>query len=390
MLHKAGITSVLLVVSDECRPHMARFVETYNGPVKISLESVSSALQSADVLRKIRGRITKDFIIVPCDLVCEDILGKLAEIHRLRGATATLLLKEEDRLVDKKGKRARPARDDEDVDFIGLAEDDRLVFKAPALDVEDTVSVQKALLRRHPRVRLTTQLQDTGLCILSHSVLAVLEENRDIASISAELIPLLVKQQFLSPPLPSPLPQRRGSTPASTTAFDVDYESLICKFNTVMGPSHSKVAKVDRRPKCYTFILPHDSGFCRPARTLAQYSLLNRDMMAEQVDKPWPSPQNFRKKDVFVMGEGCTLGEKVTCKVTVLGPGCQLGSRTKINNCIIMEGVKIGAGVIIQNSVICSNATVEEGSNLNECFVGSLTTIAAGTKAKGETFTQMG
>jgi hypothetical protein len=43
-----------------------------------------------------------------------------------------------------------------------------------------------------------------------------------------------------------------------------------------------------------------------------------------------------------VTGPDCTVGEKVTCKLTALGRGCVVGSRSKINNCVIMEGVRIG------------------------------------------------
>jgi NDP-sugar pyrophosphorylase family protein len=54
-----------------------------------------------------------------------------------------------------------------------------------------------------------------------------------------------------------------------------------------------------------------------------------------------------------VTGPDCTVGEKVTCKLTALGRGCVIGSRSKINNCIIMEGVRIG----VQVYVYCSSTS---------------------------------
>jgi hypothetical protein len=49
------------------------------------------------------------------------------ERHRRLGAALTMVLREEGMEVDKKGKPARPRRDDEDVDFIGLTPDGRCV-----------------------------------------------------------------------------------------------------------------------------------------------------------------------------------------------------------------------------------------------------------------------
>jgi NDP-sugar pyrophosphorylase family protein len=48
-----------------------------------------------------------------------------------------------------------------------------------------------------------------------------------------------------------------------------------------------------------------------------------------------------------VTGPDCTVGEKVTCKLTALGRGCVIGSKSKINNCVIMEGVRIGMYIYI-------------------------------------------
>ena len=64
------------------------------------------------------------------------------------------------------------------------------------------------------------------------------------------------------------------------------------------------------------------------------------------------------------------------------------GTKSKINNCIIMEGVRIGENCTIQNSIICANASIGESCNLNDCQIGALYEVAAGTKAKGETFTR--
>jgi hypothetical protein len=47
-----------------------------------------------------------------------------------------------------------------------------------------------------------------------------------------------------------------------------------------------------------------------------------------------------------------------------------------------------GEGCTIQNSIICANATVGENCNLNDCQIGTLYEVGAGTKAKAEAFTR--
>ncbi len=137
------------------------------------------------------GRLAADFL---------SFLACCIQVHRLKSAAVTVLLKEKYIEEDKKGKKARSLADDEeDIDVIGLAEEDWLVLKVPALDVEESLSIQKALLWQHRRLRITTGLQDTGVCILSKDVLDVLEKERGIAEVESELIPYLVRHQFLPP-----------------------------------------------------------------------------------------------------------------------------------------------------------------------------------------------
>ena len=52
-------------------------------------------------------------------------LRSVLDLHRRRGADLTMLLKEERLEADKKGKMGRPKRDDEDVHYTGLTNDNR-------------------------------------------------------------------------------------------------------------------------------------------------------------------------------------------------------------------------------------------------------------------------
>ncbi len=158
-------------------------------------------------------------------------------MHRLKSASVTVLLNEKYIEEDKKGRKTRSSAvaDEEDIDVIGLAEEDRLVLKVPALDIEECLYVQKALLWQHKKLHITTGLQDTGVCILSKDVMDVLEEERGIAAVESELIPLLVRRQFLREAKEDFVKSRSliSTTFGGTRFSDKDSKELIAKLNPI-------------------------------------------------------------------------------------------------------------------------------------------------------------
>ena len=59
---------------------------------------------------------------------------------------------------------------------------------------------------------------------------------------------------------------------------------------------------------------------------------------------PWSRLQGYQKKEISVLGDKSTLGNKVTLKGCSVGRDCVIGDRSKLNNCIVMDGVIIGEG----------------------------------------------
>ncbi|KAG5182371.1 eukaryotic translation initiation factor 2B gamma subunit [Tribonema minus] len=408
LLEEAGFHRALVIAAEETSSQVFRFLDEYSGALTLDRVVTDGSLDTADVIRQARDKITGDFVVVPGDLICEKghLLAAM-ERHRRRGAALTMVLREEGLEVDKKGKLGRPRRDDEDVDFIGLTPDGRVVMKAPLLDVEEAVRVQKALLRRHTSVSIGTSLMDVGLYVLSQSVLQHLEEHRFIGSLQDELAPALVRRQFAPPlpPAPSRTDQARGRisiiAPAASLGHGAPapvaadyYNDMINKLNIAKGAPGGVAAAGagDGGGGVCAVVLrtaADGGGYCRQARTLAQYSGMTKDLLEAQLQaKGGGRVEGLNRKDQTLIGEGCTVGEKVTCKSSVIGRGCTIGARCKINNCVVMEGARIGEACTIQNSVICANAGVGDGCNLNDCQVGTLHAVAAGTKAKGEAFTR--
>jgi NDP-sugar pyrophosphorylase family protein len=176
----------IVVVQPSQQRTVRRFLnETYSGTVKFVLECVKSEdgrpLGTADVLRRIRGKLTSDFLVVSGDIVSDAPLALLADVHRLRDASVTVLLAppvpgaEEAKAaaVDKKGKKDKDAKVDVDninSYFVGLDPSEalpllpateadgtvtdaghshRLLFIAAAADIEEDFPLKKSLLRRY-------------------------------------------------------------------------------------------------------------------------------------------------------------------------------------------------------------------------------------------------
>eukprot|EP00903_Cladosiphon_okamuranus_P008474 g8141.t1 len=393
LLEKAGYAEALVVCSRVTEAGVAKYKDGYTGALALDLVVVNDSLDTAEVLRQVAGKIRSDFLLLPGDLVCEEVLRDLAELHASRGSDVTMVVKEEAPVKDAKGRKTvRPKRDEEDIDYMGLTQSGRLVIKLPKHFVEEALRIQKALLRRHETVTLSTTLQDVSVYMLAHWVLGFLDEHRAITSVQNELVPALVRRQFRSSTTGGePLAKR-----ATSMAVDALHgEAMVARMSSGKpssdgdGTDPAEGAAGANEVRCFALTLRHGEAYCSQAKTLAAYCTINRELLTtrEFSDKcPWTMPDGFRPKDSTLVGKGCHIGAKGQLKFSVIGQDCKIGEKAKINNCIVMDGVTIGENCTIQNSVICQRATVETGCNLNECYIGPEYKVASGTKEKQETY----
>jgi NDP-sugar pyrophosphorylase family protein len=59
----------------------------------VDLQIVDSEIETAEVLRAIKSRITKDFVVISGDLITDVKMYHLADVHRINDATCTILLR---------------------------------------------------------------------------------------------------------------------------------------------------------------------------------------------------------------------------------------------------------------------------------------------------------
>lgn len=85
-------------------------------------------------------------------------------------------------------------------DLIALdTQTNRLVFLASASDFENTVSLPKALVKKHTSISMRSSLTDSHIYVLKNWVIKYLQHETNISTIKGELLPHIIRKQLLKP-----------------------------------------------------------------------------------------------------------------------------------------------------------------------------------------------
>ncbi|KYK56140.1 putative eukaryotic translation initiation factor EIF-2B subunit 3 [Drechmeria coniospora] len=187
---------------------------------------------TAEILRlpEVRALVKGDFMVLPCDLVCELAGEKLLQAWMVRSASVTDLLGK-DGLSHGHGcrhsgglgvwyetKTAVAAVKGEETDFIAttplplwpvasaqssmLGRLSKLVYSIPTDSLKDmteernSLPLRHGLLRAHPQVRMYTTKRDAHIYILPHWILDFVTENGRLESIGEDVVGWWAKAQW--------------------------------------------------------------------------------------------------------------------------------------------------------------------------------------------------
>eukprot|EP00698_Gefionella_okellyi_P018290 TRINITY_DN5467_c0_g1_i2.p1 TRINITY_DN5467_c0_g1~~TRINITY_DN5467_c0_g1_i2.p1 ORF type:complete len:385 (-),score=57.18 TRINITY_DN5467_c0_g1_i2:197-1351(-) len=324
MLEKAGFVDVLLVTIEAHRQQILHFLdEDYKGKVKVELVLVKEELESAAALRAVKDKIKTSFFVITSDLVTTASLQHMADVHRKHDATVTVLMKQTPKTQVQPGGKQSAAALLQTTEFTGLDHTNRLLLKVSAADIEETLRVSKSWIRRFPEMTIRTDMMDANLYVFNRWVMDLLETNDSLESIQGELIPFLVRKQFVTR-------QDAMQLGAPDTKDPI---------------------------RCYTYA-PSGDFVCVRATTLPAYTDLNRLVARGGVPGylPW---EPIGKDNVFMdvrtatlgqktqIGRDCVagaqlhIGEKSFVKTSIIGKHCVVGNNVKLNNAIIMDHVTI-------------------------------------------------
>jgi len=405
--------NIKVLAAPEIYPQISGYVQS-SGTSNIEVTKLTvECAGSADALRQVKREKNIDeshsILLLSSDLVLENascLVGLVESHHSVSNSSkdsVSLLLADfghEDGegvpvKESKKSKLGFLAREEEDIEFVGLAVKGgvntsgglcvvsdpvkRVLLKISRAEVDETeenvgetpkLEISKELVRaacqyHQSSLSLRTDLVDLHAYLISPWVWSNLincQSYETLQSIQNDILPLLIKQQL--------------------SGFDTE-TSESCGITT----AEFCVA---------AHVLPRSAVLALRVCTVPNYLHACKEAVTHSIRPPalHPSslPSTFGRlegtvhaKDNALFLEGAEKGSGGACKNSTVGKNSKIGSKCKINNCMIMDNVTIANGVTLQNSIISSGVTIEDGCNLNDCQVAPNLLVAAKTKVNGET-----
>ena len=95
MLQSNGFTEAIVIVPDSVKSEVTRIPERYGLSLRLDVVGISGQedIGTADSLRLVADKLTgADVVLVSGDLVMEESLRGLVDLHRMKGAALTSLL----------------------------------------------------------------------------------------------------------------------------------------------------------------------------------------------------------------------------------------------------------------------------------------------------------
>mmetsp|Transcript_2676 Transcript_2676/g.6287 ORF Transcript_2676/g.6287 Transcript_2676/m.6287 type:complete len:480 (+) Transcript_2676:232-1671(+) len=388
-LEKAGFAEVIVAVTKDQEEDIGAYLsQFYPGQIRVDLvglsepdgEAPEAEAGTAEVLRKLREKITKDIFVVSGDVVTMASLQDMADVHRTSDAAVTMLLKQhpDAQLKEERSKLRKMTK--QVINYFGVVPGNtvgtkgqtsgRVVLMKSAAQ-EDPVSVSKQLLRREPRVRLHSDLFDAHVYIMRRWVVELLcSESDDLASrrarsmatIRTDFLPFVVNQ--LQPNAANPeVCKLMNRLVPSCNSDDMD-EDDVMDDELTLGQSASQ--RSAQKITCQALILPSNSLTYR-ANTLYSYAATNHALanLPRGAPTPWPRPRAAKYKETIV-GESTEIADTASIRNCVIGSHCKIGPDVEISNTIIMDHCTIEANASIQHSILGEQSFVPEGCSLTD------------------------
>jgi translation initiation factor eIF-2B subunit gamma len=406
LLEKAGFAEVIIAVEESFRKAVHDFVTKQNIKIKVELfhPKLDDQWETATVLKQLAPKIFTDFFVISGDLVSEASIHDLADVHRTRDASATILLKENEP-IDWKSS-TKPAtfsyaavQQEEIKTFFGLQEvgqhmsDYRVVMSRASEREDGSCMLGRNLLDKCPRFTLHTNLADAHLYIFKRWVLDIIELH-NFPSLKDDLLPYLVSIQF-----------RKD--------FATKNAEIWAKAKSTQALAHSMSSAAwiapsdDDRIRVYSFVLPYKKGgsvFCARANSLEAFSWMSFAILEHSVSEmtPWDafmsaqpilsadepsdaaslrssSADKQLKAVKTLLGQGCTIHPSASLTKCIIGDNCSIGPNVKMRNCLVLSNCKIEEGSQVENTLLANGVIIQKKCVLNKCQVGPKYVVIGGT-----------
>ncbi|EWZ49472.1 translation initiation factor eIF-2B subunit gamma [Fusarium oxysporum f. sp. radicis-lycopersici 26381] len=398
---------------------------------------------TAEILRlpEIRKIITGDFVVLPCDLVCELGGDKLLQSWMVKSASLTDMLgtarlsnghrsvhsgalgvwydtkavapvkKEETDFIATTPLPSSPVTPSKGSLFSNLS---KLVYSMPTDSLRDltedkgSLPIRHGLLRAHSRVRMFTTHRDAHIYIFPRWVLDFVKDNERMESIGEDVVGWWAKagwQSGLAEKLnlesacaqgrveetkddERPSSPSRVSTPDNirsdwNTYGDTAAETSVPSIAVDDGPSAAEKSTSFQVPPIVAYV--HPGGSSAPlirrvdtAQLLLAISLqLAKLPSLEETGGESPSPYAHAKKIAYP--EGVKARTTITQKDSLIAENVTVEEKTSIKETVIGAGSQINEGAKLSQCLLMEGVVVGKACKLTRCIIGKRAVIGDGS-----------
>ncbi|BFG03307.1 translation initiation factor eIF-2B subunit gamma [Drosophila madeirensis] len=397
MLQQHNFSEVIVVVLEQEKLEIQLALE--NTPLKLKVDYATipsdSDFGTADSLRYIYDKIKSDFLVVSCDIVSNVSLYPLINKFREHDAALALLLFksgfESDVVMPGPKTKHKPERD-----VIGVhSATQRLAFLTAASDCEDTLNIQRHLLKNKGQLDVYSRLLDAHIYVLKKWVINYLHRKENISTFKGEFLTHLIKKQHAK--RPAKAVQDTTSEVGLVTKLEdnvlhyVPHTALDQKITqtSLFNQSLSHVPYHGDVVRCYAVQAPKDAIGVRVNSTLS-FLAINRKLASIWIELCGEAHpliaagalvKSTQTKDI-IAADNAKLSEKTSLNYSVFGPNCVINPKNIVSNSLVMSNAIVEEGCNIDNCIVGHRAHVKKGSVLKNCIVGPNYVVDEGTKSQ--------
>ncbi|KAK4166698.1 hypothetical protein QBC43DRAFT_313152 [Cladorrhinum sp. PSN259] len=434
LCYRAGITDITLI----CPPSASEAITTalntnpfltnlpYPRPDLLAPKDLDQNTGTAEILRlpELQALVKSDFLVLPCDLVCELGPDKLLTAWQVKAASLNDLIGRSDEKQQRQQrsgglsvyystKTANPVKGEE-TDFLAAAylpqssvlpakgslfpNMTKVLMSMPKdtlkdiLDQEKCFPLSNSVMEKHRRILFKNDHRDAHIYIFPQWVMQFVKENEGLETIGEDVIGRWAKAGWKKSvakklKLDKILQkggegQQKDGEAANNKPIDVP---PILAYIQPLDPSGPIIRRVDTSQLLLQVSLQlakqpsiEDVGSAEAASPFAH----QRKIAYPEGIKPRTS---ITKGD-SLLADNVTVQEKSSVKESVVGANCQIGEGAKLFQCLLMDGVVVGKNCKLTKCILGKRSEIGEGCVLTDCEVQENLLVEPKTEAKEEKF----
>ncbi|RKF79796.1 putative translation initiation factor eIF-2B subunit gamma [Golovinomyces cichoracearum] len=431
--YRMGITNITLIVPNSSLSAMTVALNTNPHLTSLPLpkpnilapDGLDQNTGTAAIFRlpQVREVIKGDFIILPCDLICELGGESLIELWMMRETNIGSLAKSRGELsthlaecLRKQGRKGglgvwyetkgESAIKDEETDFIAtsplkvgsvpvlksslLNHTSKLVYSLPTdtlndlLEEEKSFPIRHSLIRTHKQIRMFSSHRDAHIYVFPAWIVDIINKNEHMDSIGEDLVGWWAKagwQAGLGEKLGFGEVFERLESSSSDEDYcnnssrpdDVDCGSLSTTWTSeLQGTEISNSSACLVVPPILAYIPPPSNKLIRRVDTaplLRAVSLqLAKIESIDMVGKDGCSP--FAHQAKIAYPEGIASRTTITKLDCLIAENVTVEEKSSIKECVIGANCQIRSGARLLRCVLMDGVVVERGCRLTGCILG--------------------